>query len=471
MQFQSFVFLQFFVLFYVAYLLLMDRLRWQNLLLVSASYIFYGYWDWRFLSLLVFSTVVDFAIAQKIDQTAEQKQKKLWLSVSLFTNLSILGFFKYFNFFTASFSKLLTTLGIPINDLTLRVILPVGISFYTFQTLSYTIDVYRGDLKPAKNIVDFAVYVAFFPQLVAGPIERATSFLPQIMERRKIDLAQVNAGIFLILWGYFKKLVIADNVATVADPIFNNYGDYQGLDIILGVLAFTVQIYCDFSAYSDIARGLAKLMGFELMVNFKLPFFAHNPSDFWSRWHISLSSWLRDYLYIPLGGNRQGTFNTYRNLFLTMLIGGLWHGAAWNFIWWGAYQGLILVIYRLFSQKRSQSKGQELNSLVVALQVLVMFVLANIGWVIFRSTSVSQIIYLLTHWSFSPSENTGELAFILIFFTVPLLLVQLWQHLTRDLLVITKLPLWLTNLIYGFFLINICLYGVRTSSEFIYFQF
>ena len=472
MQFQSFVFLQFFVLFYVAYLLLMDRLRWQNLLLVSASYIFYGYWDWRFLSLLVFSTVVDFAIAQKIDQTAEQKQKKLWLGVSLFTNLSILGFFKYFNFFTASFSELLTTIGIPFNDLTLRVILPVGISFYTFQTLSYTIDVYRGDLKPAKNIVDFAVYVAFFPQLVAGPIERATSFLPQIMERRKIDLAQVNAGIFLILWGYFKKLVIADNVATVADPIFNNYTDYQGLDIILGVLAFTVQIYCDFSAYSDIARGLAKLMGFELMVNFKLPFFARNPSDFWSRWHISLSSWLRDYLYIPLGGNRQGTFNTYRNLFLTMLIGGLWHGAAWNFIWWGAYQGLILVIYRLFSQKRSQSQNnREANPLAVALQVLVMFVLANIGWVIFRSTSVSQIIYILTHWSFSPSENTGELAFILIFFTVPLLLVQLWQHLTRDLLVITKLPLWLTNLIYGFFLINICLYGVRTSSEFIYFQF
>ena len=468
MQFQSFVFIQFFVLFYVAYLLLLDRLRWQNLLLVAASYIFYGYWDWRFLSLLIFSTVVDFAIAQKIDQTIEQKQKKLWLGVSLFTNLSILGFFKYFNFFTASFSELLTTIGIPVNDLTLKVILPVGISFYTFQTLSYTIDVYRGDLKPARNLVDFAVYVAFFPQLVAGPIERATSFLPQIMERRKIDLAQVNAGIFLILWGYFKKLVIADNVATVADPIFSNYGDYQGLDIILGVLAFTVQIYCDFSAYSDIARGLAKLMGFELMVNFKLPFFAPNPSDFWSRWHISLSSWLRDYLYIPLGGNRKGTFNTYRNLFLTMLIGGLWHGAAWNFIWWGAYQGLILVIYRLFSKKKAQTRA---HPLAVTLQMLVMFVLANIGWVIFRSTSVSQIIYLLTHWGLSISNNTGELAFTLIFFTAPLLLVQLWQHLTRDLLIIAKLPLWLTNLIYGFFLINICLYGVRKSTEFIYFQF
>ena len=468
MQFQSFIFIQFFLLFYVAYLLLMDRLRWQNILLVVASYIFYGYWDWRFLSLLIFSTVVDFAVARRIEGTTETGKRKFWLGVSLATNLSILGFFKYFNFFTASFSELLHTIGIPANDLTLRVILPVGISFYTFQTLSYTIDVYRGDLKPAKNLIDFAVYVAFFPQLVAGPIERATSFLPQITSRRHLDLSQINAGIFLILWGYFKKLAIADNVATVADPIFNNFTDYQGLDIIIGVLAFTVQIYCDFSAYSDIARGLAKLMGFELMVNFKLPFFALNPSDFWSRWHISLSSWLRDYLYIPLGGNRQGTFNTYRNLFLTMLIGGLWHGAAWNFIWWGAYQGLILVLYRLLAGNKKQVNNNLFRN---GLQMLVMFVLANIGWVIFRSTSGEQIVYLLTHWGFGISENTGELAYTLIFFATPLLLVQLAQHLSKDLLIITKLPLWMTNLVYGFFLINICLYGVRKSTEFIYFQF
>ena len=468
MQFQSFIFIQFFLLFYVAYLLLMDRLRWQNILLVVASYIFYGYWDWRFLSLLIFSTVVDFAVARRIEGTTETGKRKFWLGVSLVTNLSILGFFKYFNFFTASFSELLHTIGIPANDLTLRVILPVGISFYTFQTLSYTIDVYRGDLKPAKNLIDFAVYVAFFPQLVAGPIERATSFLPQITSRRHLDLSQINAGIFLILWGYFKKLAIADNVATVADPIFNNFTDYQGLDIIIGVLAFTVQIYCDFSAYSDIARGLAKLMGFELMVNFKLPFFALNPSDFWSRWHISLSSWLRDYLYIPLGGNRQGTFNTYRNLFLTMLIGGLWHGAAWNFIWWGAYQGLILVLYRLLAGNKKQVNNNLFRN---GLQMLVMFVLANIGWVIFRSTSGEQIVYLLTHWGFGISENTGELAYTLIFFATPLLLVQLAQHLSKDLLIITKLPLWMTNLVYGFFLINICLYGVRKSTEFIYFQF
>ena len=476
MQFQSFIFIQFFLLFYASYLLLMRNLRAQNILLVIASYLFYGYWDWRFLFLLIFSTVVDFAIAKKIASSIQTNYKKIWLSISLICNLSILGFFKYFNFFTASFSDLLDTVGIPVNDLTLKVILPVGISFYTFQTLSYTIDVYRGQLKPAKSIIDFAVYVAFFPQLVAGPIERATSFLPQISNLRNIDLSQINAGIFLIIWGYFKKLVIADNLAEIANPIFNNYIEYQGLDIIIGILAFTVQIYCDFSAYSDIARGLAKLMGFELMVNFKLPFFARNPSDFWSRWHISLSSWLRDYLYIPLGGNRQGKFNTYRNLFLTMLLGGLWHGAAWNFIWWGIYQGVILVVYRLIGehwQQTSQRKSYTRKSSTIAVmgQTLIMFIFANVGWVIFRSTSVDQISYLLTNWSLQLSENTLELAESLLFFAAPLLIVQLWQHTSKDLLIITKLPGWLTNLIYGFFLINLSIYGVRRSTEFIYFQF
>ncbi len=472
MQFQSFVFIQFFLLFYAIYLLLMGNLKAQNILLIIASYIFYGYWDWRFLFLLIFSTVGDFAIAKLIHQTPDNNKKKLWLGVSLVSNLSILGFFKYFNFFTTSFTDLLNTIGIPVNDLTLKVILPVGISFYTFQTLSYTIDVYRGHLKPANNIINFAVYVAFFPQLVAGPIERATSFLPQISNRRQIQLSQINAGIFLILWGYFKKLVIADNVAQVADSIFNNYHEYQGLDIIIGILAFTIQIYCDFSAYSDIARGLAKLMGFELMVNFKLPFFALNPSDFWSRWHISLSSWLRDYLYIPLGGSRQGDFKTYRNLFLTMLLGGLWHGAAWNFIWWGTYQGLILIIYRFFAGSKKQQQLSNTTSIVsIGSQMLLMFILANIGWVIFRSSSGEQIIYLLTHCSFALSENSINLGNTLLFFATPLLIVQLWQYLSRDLLIITKLPNWLTNLIYGFFLINICLYGVRVSTEFIYFQF
>jgi D-alanyl-lipoteichoic acid acyltransferase DltB (MBOAT superfamily) len=473
MQFQSFVFLQFFIFFYVSYLLLTKNLKAQNTLLLAASYIFYGYWDWRFLLLLIFSTVIDFLLSQGIDRSHNENQRKFLLSISLIANLAVLGFFKYFNFFSSSFVDLLNSLGIEANEITLKVILPVGISFYTFQTLSYTIDVYRRDLNPAKNILDFAVYIAFFPQLVAGPIERATSFLPQISSLRKIDLAQINAGIFLILWGYFKKLVIADNVANIANPVFDNYTQYQGLDVVLGILAFTVQIYCDFSAYSDIARGLAKLMGFELMINFKLPFFAINPSDFWSRWHISLSSWLRDYLYIPLGGNRRGEFNTYRNLFLTMLLGGLWHGAAWNFVLWGAYQGLILVIYRSFDKNPEHLNpwGGQYPAYRVLGKMLLMFILANIGWVIFRSTSLEQIIYLLTNVGISFSENSSALLYQLVFFTSPLLIVQLWQYITKDLLIVPKVNSWIRIPIYSFFLMLIFIYGVRTSSEFIYFQF
>ena len=472
MQFQSFIFVQFFILFYVCYLLLINNLKAQNVLLLIASYIFYGYWDWRFLFLLLFSTIVDFVVSKKIYITDNTKQRKFWLSVSLVSNLSMLVFFKYFNFFTASFVDLLNTVGLSVNDLTLKIILPVGISFYTFQTLSYTIDVYRKDLKPADDIVDFAVYVAFFPQLVAGPIERATSFLPQITHQRKLDLNQIKAGVFLIIWGYFKKLVIADNLAKIADPIFNNYTEYQGLDIIIGVLAFTIQIYCDFSAYSNIARGLAKLMGFELMVNFRLPFFARNPSDFWSRWHISLSTWLRDYLYIPLGGNRNGMFNTYRNLFLTMLLGGLWHGAAWNFVLWGIYQGSILIIYRFIAASKKINLFINNKSIfAVGIQILLMFILSNIGWVIFRSNSLPQIAYLLTHWGFTISDHSISLSQNLLFFATPLIVVQVWQNISHDLLIITKLPNWLINLIYSFLLINICLYGVRQSTEFIYFQF
>lgn len=473
MQFQSFIFLQFFLLFYTSYLLLRRNLKLQNLLLLAASYIFYGYWDWRFLSLLVFSTVIDFIISKGLDRTSDRNKRKFLLSLSLISNLSILGFFKYFNFFAGSFTNLLGSIGIPANDITLKIVLPVGISFYTFQTLSYTIDVYRRDLKPAKSILDFAVYVAFFPQLVAGPIERATNFLPQISSLRKISLAQVNAGIFLILWGYFKKLVVADNVANIANPIFDNYTQYQGLDILIGILAFTIQIYCDFSAYSDIARGLAKLMGFELMVNFKLPFFAINPSDFWSRWHISLSTWLRDYLYIPLGGNRRGEFKTYRNLFLTMLLGGLWHGAAWNFILWGAYQGFILIVYRMLDRRPEHLdpwSGKYPLYRVLG-KMLLMFILANIGWVIFRSTSLTQIAYLLTHGGFSLSENSVALLNDLVFFAAPLFIVQLYQYVTKDLLIVPKITSWIRIPLYSFFLMLIFIYGVRTSSEFIYFQF
>jgi alginate O-acetyltransferase complex protein AlgI len=473
MQFQSFIFIQFFLLVYTAYLLLSKNYRAQNILLLIASYIFYGYWDWRFLLLLVTSTSIDFFISKNIYRTDEPQKKKFLLTLSIVANLSILGFFKYFNFFASSVVGLLNAIGLQANDLTIKIILPVGISFYTFQTLSYTIDVYRGQLKPAEKLHDFALYLSFFPQLVAGPIERATHLLPQILSPRKIELSQVNAGIFLILWGYFKKLVIADNVAQIANPIFDNYSQYRGLDLIIAILSFTIQIYCDFSAYSDIARGLAKLMGFDLMINFKLPFFAINPSDFWARWHISLSTWLKDYLYIPLGGNRQGELRTYRNLFLTMLLGGLWHGAAWTFVIWGAYQGAILVLYRLFDRQPEHLdpwSGKYPYHRVLG-KMSVMFILANIGWVIFRSHSPHQIGYILTHVSWQISDKTFNLFYNFCLFSFPLLLVQIFQYTTRDLLIVTKLKPIFNVLVYSFFLISIFVFSLRQSVEFIYFQF
>jgi D-alanyl-lipoteichoic acid acyltransferase DltB (MBOAT superfamily) len=473
MQFQSFIFIQFFILVYTAYLLLSKNFKAQNILLLIASYIFYGYWDWRFLLLLFTSTSIDFVISKNIYKTDNRQRRKLLLMLSIFANLSILGFFKYFNFFASSFVDLLNLIGIQADDVTIKILLPVGISFYTFQTLSYTIDVYRGQLKPADKLHDFALYLSFFPQLVAGPIERATHLLPQIISPRKIELAQVNAGIFLILWGYFKKLVIADNLSQIANPIFDNYSQYQGLDLVIGILAFTIQIYCDFSAYSDIARGLAKLMGFDLMVNFKLPFFAINPSDFWARWHISLSTWLRDYLYIPLGGNRQGELKTHRNLFITMLLGGLWHGAAWNFVIWGAYQGAILVIYRIFDHHPEHLdpwSGKYPYHRVLG-KMLVMFILANIGWVIFRSSSPSQISYILTNLGLQTSDRTFEFLYNLCLFACPLLIVQFFQYISRDLLIVTKLKPIFYIPIYGFILTCIFIFALRESVEFIYFQF
>lgn len=304
MLFNSFTFLYFFIAVYVLYLLLKKKHLHQNFLLLVASYVFYGYWDWRFLSLILLSTLIDFFIGQTLYKQNDPRRRKILLSLSVIANLSFLGFFKYFNFFAESFESMVGLFGLTAGDLTLRIVLPIGISFYTFQTMSYTIDIYRGEMKPVKNLMNFALFVAFFPQLVAGPIERAKNMIPQIEKPRNVTPEFINAGIYLIVWGYFKKLVIADNVALIANKVFNNYTEYQGMDLIIGVLAFTIQIYCDFSAYSDIARGLAKLLGINLMLNFRLPYFALNPSDFWLRWHISLSSWLRDYLYIPLGGNR-----------------------------------------------------------------------------------------------------------------------------------------------------------------------
>jgi len=478
MLFNSLVFVGFFIVVYALYLSLQRKTSWQNALLLGASYVFYGYWDWRFLSLILISTVVDYVIGLNLGQTAGdtpegERRRKLLVTASVAVNLGILGFFKYFNFFADSLIDLFHVFGMQADPVTLRVALPVGISFYTFQTMSYTIDIYRRKLAPTRSFLNFAVFVAFFPQLVAGPIERARNLLPQIERPRHITTASIDSGLFLILWGYFKKVVIADNAALISDQVFNNYMSHSGLAVLVGVLAFSVQIYGDFSGYSDIARGLARLMGIELMVNFKLPYMALNPSDFWRRWHISLSSWLRDYLYVPLGGNRKGPVRTYVNLSITMLLGGLWHGAAWNFVIWGAFHGLILVLYRLFERQPMdrQPWGGEFPASAVLARMGLMFVLTLVGWFIFRSSTVHQIGYMLTHVSLVPGPGALKQLAKLAFFSAPLVVMQLFQYVSGDLLIATKLPLPVRILVYGSLLTGILLLGVRDSVEFIYFQF
>ena len=471
MLFNSFTFILFFFITYILYLLFKKNLKSQNILILISSYVFYGYWDWRFLFLIALSTVIDFSIGKKLGKTILQNKRKQLLAISVIANLSILGFFKYFNFFAQSTTELLQIFGFNADSVTLNIILPVGISFYTFQTMSYTIDVYRKKLKPTTNFLNFAVFVSFFPQLVAGPIERAVNLLPQVAAKRIISKEMINAGIFLILWGFFKKVVIADNCAIISNSVFNNYESFQNIDLLIGVLAFTFQIYGDFSGYSDIARGISKMLGFELMVNFRLPYFAISPSDFWNRWHISLSSWLRDYLYFPLGGNRSGNYKTYRNLLLTMLLGGLWHGAAWNFVIWGAFHGIILIMYRLFEKQQPQTSIQPNNNLTKVPLIGIMFILTIFGWLIFRANSVDQIWYFISNFSFQSTSTSGNLWFNLLFFISPLIIVQIFQHIKKDLLVVLKMPTIFIAVLYAFLLIWITVFGARESTEFIYFQF
>jgi len=472
MLFNSYIFLLFFFAVYALYLVNRKSLSKQNLLLLIASYVFYGTWDWRFLFLIIASTLVDYVIGLQLyktprNTTSARRKRKQLLSISVVANLGILGFFKYFNFFADNLEQILNLFGLNPDPVTLNIILPVGISFYTFQTMSYTIDIYRGTLKPTSNLLNFALFVAFFPQLVAGPIERAANLLPQVERPRKIRVPDVNAGLFLILWGYAKKVVIADQCGILANQVFDHYTDYQGLAVLLGGIAFAIQIYGDFSGYSDIARGISKLMGIDLMVNFKLPYFAETPSDFWKRWHISLSSWLRDYLYIPLGGNKKGSIRTYCNLFIAMLLGGLWHGAAWNFILWGIFHGLILIIYRI-AHIQITSSDSRIKHLT---RWFIMSCLTLLGWFIFRSDSIHQFISMITSISLQWSPSCMRMTVRLIFFCTPLLGIQLWQSKTGNLLAPISKSVLVTSLLYASMLFYIVVFSVRESHQFIYFQF
>jgi len=352
MAFNSFVFLVFLALVLPCYYALSHK--WQNRFLLAASYVFYGAWDWRFLSLLAASTLIDYHVAQALHQTSKLGRRRILLAVSVCANLGFLAAFKYFDFFVGSLSTLLVSLGLGELPWAIQVVLPVGISFYTFQTLGYTIDVYRRTQEPTRDFAAFALYVSYFPQLVAGPIERARNLLPRILNKRTVTPARIATGLQLMLMGYLKKTAIADAVAPYVDEIFAHPDQQSSLRLLFGLYLFAIQIYGDFSGYSDIARGVSRLFGIDLMVNFKQPYLSANITEFWRRWHISLSTWLRDYLYIPLGGNRKGKLNTYRNLMITMLLGGLWHGAAWGFVIWGGLHGLYLAVHKLICRDRGR---------------------------------------------------------------------------------------------------------------------
>ena len=457
------------------------NLKLQNFLIVAASYLFYGWWDWRFLSLIIFSTVVDYSVGMALKTENNQTKRKVLLWTSILVNLGFLGFFKYYNFFLDNFVTAFSFLGNPINPQGLNIILPVGISFYTFQTLSYTIDVYKRKLTATKNFVAFSAFVSFFPQLVAGPIERATHLLPQFYKRRKFDYALAVDGMRQILWGLFKKIVIADNCAEFANQIFNNSTDMNGSTLVLGAIFFTFQIYGDFSGYSDIAIGTSRLFGFDLMQNFNFPYFSRDIAEFWRRWHISLSTWFRDYLYIPLGGSRGGTWMKVRNTFLIFIISGFWHGANWTFIVWGALNAIYFLPLLLTNNNRNNletvAKGKLFPSLKELSFMLLTFGLTVFAWIFFRADNIghaiSYISEILSPSLFSiPKFNRMRGALITIILVAIFVLVE-WkgregQHAIAHLGTKWKRPL--RYAMYYAIIIAIFWFGGK-EQQFIYFQF
>ncbi|MGE3818962.1 MAG: MBOAT family protein, partial [Isosphaeraceae bacterium] len=393
MLFNSFSFAYFFAILFPTYWCLRRWHRAQNLLLLLAGYYFYACWNPKFLTLLVLSTAVDYYCGLAVARIEAPGRRKAFVAMSMALNLGMLGYFKYYNFFAECLRDLLLRGGLDVPLGQLDVVLPIGISFYTFQSMSYVIDVYRKDIEPTRDPIEFATFVSFFPHLVAGPIMRPTSLLPQVARPRRFNLDQFYEGSYLIFWGLTKKVVVADNLATVVNELFGRWETIDGGLALLAVYGFAFQIYCDFSGYTDAARGIAKCLGFELALNFNLPYLSANPREFWQRWHISLSTWLRDYLYIPLGGSRGGPLRVYRNLMLTMIIGGLWHGAAWTFVLWGFYQGLLLVGHRMAQPWLDLVKPTDLVDRACwrALRVVVTFHLVCFGWLLFRAESMAQV--------------------------------------------------------------------------------
>lgn len=466
MLFNSLAFLLFFPIVFILYWSIPNsKIRIQNILLLVASYVFYGWWDWRFLSLIAFSTLVDYFVGLQIVRA--DKNRKKWLMVSVLVNLGLLATFKYFNFFIESWIGLLQLAGIDSHLETLNIILPVGISFYTFQTMSYSIDIYRKELEPTRDFIAFATFVSFFPQLVAGPIERASNLIPQLLAKRVWSHKNFKNGFFQITIGFFRKVVVADSIGALIEGVYNDPSIHNGTTIALAVFLYSFQIYFDFSGYSDIAIGTAKLLGFEFKRNFNLPYFSTSITEFWRRWHISLSTWLRDYLYIPLGGNRKGIVMQYRNLFLTMLLGGLWHGSSWNFVIWGMIHGCLLAVERRFNL--IPNRYNILNNLFI-------FISVTLIWVFFRALNFEDTGIIFQKLFFGPYNSlyVGDIS--LLFSTLyGLILALLFDfYLFKKGVFLEDLGNRIKGkyfvLFLGFITINIILF-YSSASNFIYFQF
>ncbi len=479
MLFNSFEFLIFLPTVFLLYWFVFKPLKWQNLFIVVVSYIFYGWWDWRFLLLIAFTTAYSFYSGLAIEKHANHKKRRKWLCASsIIVNLLILGVFKYYNFFKENMDLLFHTFGIQLDWVTLDILLPVGISFYTFQALSYTIDVYKKKLEPTHDIVAFFAFISFFPQLVAGPIERATNLLPQFCKSRRFDYIQSVDGLRQILWGLFKKMVVADNCALYVNRVFADYTFCDGPTLLLGALFFTFQIYGDFSGYSDVAIGTARLFGISLMRNFNFPYFSRDIAEFWRKWHISLTTWFRDYIYIPLGGSRKGKWKSIRNTFIIFLVSGLWHGANWTFITWGLFHAVLFLPLLLGGKNRKHlntvAQGKYLPSQKELGQMGLTFLFVVIGWIIFRAETVGDaldyICRIVTHWKWTLPDIHRKAALA----TAILLCVEWSQREKQHGLQLSGNGLLKFRIVRWSYYITLILLIIHLSgiqADFIYFQF
>ena len=480
MLFNSIEYFVFLPIVFIVYWLLNKNLKAQNFFLFIASYFFYGWWDWRFLGLLLLSTLIDYTFGFLV-YDSNDKRKKFYMWFSIFNNLIVLAVFKYFNFFIVETEHFFSNFGIHINVYILNIVLPVGISFYTFHGMSYVLDIYRGNFKPVKSFIDYALFVSFFPLLVAGPIERAWHLLPQIQRKRNFRYSQARDGIGLILYGLFKKVVISDTIAKSANDIFDGYHYSSSVNLVLGAVIFSFQIYADFSGYSDIAMGTAKLFGFELLTNFKFPYFSRNIAEFWRRWHISLSSWFRDYLYIPLGGSKGSKYKTIRNVIIIFLVSGFWHGANSTYIVWGLIHGLLFLPLYFFSTNRKKlddivAQHRRVPTIVEVIQIIITFSTVTIAWIFFRSptidVAVSYIGRILTQ---APSLKGLNLTTLVSLAYILVLVVLDWlnRHDERKLAIFNYRQKWVRLCMYTIIAIMVFDHFkiVSAQQSFIYFRF